>query len=328
MGKRKILCVQGMPEPGLALLRTRADVEWEVISPDETDTLPDRLADVEGVTLRTVLFDRAMIDMAPRLKAVARFGVGFDAVDVVALTARGIPLMVAGEANSPSVAEHALFMMIALAKLALPFHRAVATRDFSRRYALQGNDLGGKTVLIIGYGRIGSRTSALCRAFGMRVEVYDPYVSGKALESTGTHPVPDLGDALERADFVSVHCPKNDETTGLIDAAAIARMKSTAVIVNTARGGIVEENALAGALRAGGLGGAGLDVFGTEPPPDNNPLLGLDNVILSPHVAGLTREAADRMAVVTCQNILDVFDGCPDSANVVNPEVLKETANA
>lgn len=320
--------MQGMPAPGLALFEARGDVEAEILSPEEVATLKDRLGDVDGITLRTAIFDRALIDAAPRLEVVARFGVGYDTVDVERLTARGIPLMVVGEANAASVAEHALFMMLGLAKLGRRFHDAVAERAFARRYDMQGQDLLGKTVLVIGFGRIGRRTAALCRAFGMEVEVHDPYVGDDAVGAEGHRPAGDLGAALERADFVSVHCPRNDDTEGMIGAAELARMKPTAVLVNTARGGIVDEAALADALRTDGIAGAGLDVFLPEPPADDNPLLDLDNVLLSPHMAGVTAEAMDRMAVATCQNVLDAFDGRPEPAHVVNPGVLREKSVA
>lgn len=321
--KRKVLCVQGMPEPGLALLEARADVEAEVVPPDEVATLPDRLGDAAGVTLRTAVFDRALVDAAPRLEVVARFGVGYDTVDVDRLTARGIPLMIVGEANAASVAEHALYMMLALAKLGRRFHDAVAERAFGRRYDMQGRDLLGATVLVIGFGRIGRRTAALCRAFGMEVEVHDPFVPDAAVGAEGCRPAGDLGAALGRADFVSVHCPRNADTEGMIGAAELARMKPAAVLVNTARGGIVDEAALAEALRSGGIAAAGLDVFLPEPPADGNPLLDLDNVLLSPHMAGVTGESMERMAVATCQNVLDVFDGRADPARAVNPGVLE-----
>ena len=157
----------------------------------------------------------------------------------------------------------------------------------------------------------------------MKVLVYDPYVSAEQIAAAGCEPVTDLDAALPRVDFVSIHCPKNPETVGMFNAARFARMKRSAFIVNTARGGIIDEPALHAALTSGQMAGAGLDVFDMEPTPVNNPLLKLDNVITSPHMAGVTTESVAGMAVVTAQNILSVLDGKPNRDNVINQEVLE-----
>jgi D-3-phosphoglycerate dehydrogenase / 2-oxoglutarate reductase len=183
-------------------------------------------------------------------------------------------------------------------------------------------ELAGKTVLIVGFGRIGTRSAKRCAALEMTVLVHDPYVSAEAIRAAGCEPAPDLDAALPRADFVTIHCPKNPETIGLFNAARLARMKPGAAIVNTARGGIVDEAALHDALSSGHLAGAGLDVFDDEPTPVGNPLLALDTVIASPHMAGVTTESVAGMAAVTARNILGVLDGRPERANTVNPEVL------
>jgi len=183
-------------------------------------------------------------------------------------------------------------------------------------------DLLGKTLLIVGFGRIGTRTAKRCLAMEMRVEVYDPYLPAANIRNAGCEPVSDLDSALARADFLTIHCPKNPETVGLINAARLARMKPTAFVVNTARGGIIEEKALYAALSTGKIAGAGLDVFEQEPTPVDNPLLKLPNVIVAPHMAGVTRESVDRMAVATVENILSVLDGRPNRDNVINKEVL------
>jgi D-3-phosphoglycerate dehydrogenase len=174
----------------------------------------------------------------------------------------------------------------------------------------------------VGFGRIGTRIAKRGNAMEMAVLVYDPYVPAAAIRDAGCEPVTDLDAAVARADFVTIHCPKTAETTGLFDAARLARMKPSACLVNTARGGIVDEPALHAALVSGRLAGAGLDVFAAEPTPVDNPLLALPNVVVSPHMAGVTREAVDRMAVATVRNLLSVIDGAPIRENVVNPEVL------
>ena len=253
---------------------------------------------------------------------VTRIGVGFDAVDVPALSRRKVPLMVAGTANSPSVAEHALFMMLTLAKRATEMHSLVRDDKWADRLGMLPYDLFGKTVLIIGFGRIGTRTAKRCLAMEMNVLVFDPYKPAADIKAAGCEPVADLNAALPRADFVSIHCPKNPETVGMFNADRLKRMKPTAYLINTARGGIVDEAALHAALVSGMLAGAGLDVFAQEPPPAGQALLALPNVIMAPHVAGVTVEAVDRMSEQTARNILSVLDGDPVRQNVINQDVL------
>jgi len=183
-------------------------------------------------------------------------------------------------------------------------------------------DMYGKTVLVVGFGKIGSRSARRLAAMECNVLVYDPYIYSETIRGSGYEPVGDLDEAIARADFVNIHCPKTPETTGLFNAARLGRMKKSAFIVNTARGGIIDEKALHDALSNNRIAGAALDVFDQEPTPADNPLLKLDNFIAAPHMAGVTREAVDRMAVVTVQNMLSVIDGKTNRDNVVNKEVL------
>jgi D-3-phosphoglycerate dehydrogenase / 2-oxoglutarate reductase len=182
--------------------------------------------------------------------------------------------------------------------------------------------LFGKTVLIVGFGRIGTRTAKRCLAMEMDVLIYDPYKPAAEIKAAGCEPVTDLDAALPRADFVSIHCPKNTETVGMFNAARMKLMKPTGYLINTARGGIVVESALYDALVSNKLAGAGLDVFEQEPPPAGHKIFSLPNVIMAPHVAGVTREAVDRMSEQTARNILSVLDGEPLRQNVINQDVL------
>jgi D-3-phosphoglycerate dehydrogenase len=183
-------------------------------------------------------------------------------------------------------------------------------------------ELSGKTILIVGFGRIGTRTARRCAAFDMTVLIHDPYIKDQDIRSAGYAPVNDLSDALPSADFVCIHCPKNPDTVGLFDATRLQLMKKGAFIINTARGGIIDEPALYEALTSGHLAGAGLDVFAQEPTPPDNPLLTLDSVISSPHMAGVTVESIAAMAITTSRNILSVLDGSPNHENTINPEVF------
>jgi D-3-phosphoglycerate dehydrogenase len=315
-----------MSQQGRALLKERDDIELvefpNMISAGDFEAMLRQQAPVHGVALGATRFGEPELEASRDMKVVTRIGVGYDAVDVPALSRRKIPLMVAGTANSPSVAEQALFMMLTLAKRAVEMHSIVKDGKWAARLGMLPYDLFGKTVLIIGFGRIGTRTAKRCVAMEMNVLVYDPYKPAAEVKAAGCEAVSDLDAALPRADFVSIHCPKTPETVGMFNAARLQRMKPTAYLINTARGGIVEEKALYEALVSGKLAGAGLDVFEQEPPPSGHSLFELPNVIMAPHVAGVTREAVDRMSVQTARNLLSALDGEPIRQNVINQDVL------
>jgi len=324
--KNKILVTESMSQQGRALLNERDDIEIiefpNMISAMDFNAMLKAHAPVHGVALGATRFGEPELEASRDMKVVTRIGVGFDAVDVPALSRRKVPLMVAGSANSPSVAEQAMFMMLVLAKRAAEMHSMVKDGNWSHRLGKLPYDLFGKTVLIVGFGRIGTRTAKRCLAMEMNVLVYDPYKPAADVRSAGCDSVADLDAALPRADFVSIHCPKTPETVAMFDAARLSRMKPTAYLINTARGGIVDEKSLYEALVSGRLAGAGLDVFEQEPPPMGHSLFELPNVIMAPHVAGVTREAVDRMSEQTARNILSALDGEPIRQNVINPDVL------
>jgi D-3-phosphoglycerate dehydrogenase len=321
--KLKLLLPSTTARAGWDVTKARADIEaipFESNMP--TVAFHALLRDAHAVALGLTPFAEAELQAAPNLRVVARHGVGYDTVDVAALTRHRIPLMVTGIANSPSVAEQALYFMFALAKRGAALHAMVRENRWADRLKVLPVDLFGKTVLVVGFGRIGTRLAKSCLALGMSVLVYDPYVAAAAINAAGCTPDSELDAALGRADFVSIHCPKNTETIGMFNAARLAHMKSSAYLVNTARGGIVDEAALHAALTRGVIAGAGLDVFDQEPTLPDNPLPRLPNVITAPHMAGVTVEAFDRMAVATVQNLLDVLDGKPNLDHVVNKEVF------
>jgi len=324
--KKKIFITESFSQAGRVLLGERDDIEMiefsNMISAADFQAKLREHAPVHGVALGATRFGETELEASADMKVVTRIGVGFDAVDVPALSRRKVPLMVAGTANSPSVAEQAMFMMLTLAKRASEMDSIVKDNKWGSRLGALPYDLFGKTVLIVGFGRIGTRTAKRCLAMEMNVLIYDPYKPAADIKAAGCEPVANLEAALPRADFVSIHCPKNPETVGMFNAARIGLLKPTAYLVNTARGGIVDEKALHQALVSKKLAGAGLDVFEQEPPPADNPLLALDNVITAPHVAGVTREAVDRMSEQTARNILSALDGTPIRQNVINQDVL------
>ncbi len=324
--KKKILITESFSQKGRALLIARDDIEMvefpNMISAGDFETMLKQHAPVHGVALGATRFGEPELAASGDMKVVTRIGVGYDAVDVPALSRSKVPLMVAGTANSPSVAEQALFMMLTLAKRATEMHGIVKDGTWGHRLGKLPFDLYGKTVLIIGFGRIGTRTAKRCLAMEMQVLVYDPYKPAADIRAAGCEPAEDLDAALPRADFVSIHCPKTPETVGMFNAERLQLMKPAAYLINTARGGLIDEKALYDALVSGKLAGAGLDVFELEPPPVGHSLFDLPNVILAPHVAGVTREAVDRMSEQTARNILSALDGEPIRQNVINQDVL------
>ena len=324
--KKKLMIVESMAPGGWALFRERSDIEAiefsNAISAADFNALLKQHAPVNGVALGGTGFGQNEIASSGEMMVVARIGVGYDAVDVTALSAKKIPLMTTGIANSPSVAECALFMMLALAKRAAELDHLVKSGNWGTRLKTIPYDLLGKTALVIGFGRIGSRLVKRLVAMEMNVLVYDPFKSAAEVKAAGAEHVADLDAAIGRSDFVSVNCPKSPATLDMFDAARLARMKPAAYLINTARGGIVNEAALYDALVKGKIAGAGIDVFEKEPPPTDNPLFKLQNVITAPHVAGVTREALDRMGLQTAKNILSALDGNPIRENVINQDVL------
>ena len=323
--RKKLLLPSTMARAGWEVLEKRGDVEAIPYDPNiQAAPFHALIADADGVALSLTRYGEAELLAGPKVRVVARHGVGYDMVDVPALTRRGVPLMVTGIANSPSVAEQALYFMFELAKRGAVFHAVVQEGRWADRLSEPlPIDLFGKTLLVVGFGRIGTRIARACIALGMTVRVYDPYVEAAAISAAGCVPEKDLDEALPRADFVTIHCPKTSETVGMFNGARLARMRPTAYLVNTARGGIIDEPALHAALTKGVIRGAGLDVFEREPPAEDNPLLALPNVVTAPHMAGVTTESFDRMAIAVATNLLDVLDGKPNLDHVVNKEVFK-----
>jgi D-3-phosphoglycerate dehydrogenase len=306
----------------MKLFEARPEIACEIVD-GSLEALAEQIVDADGVTIRTSPLPAEIIERAGRLKVVSRHGVGYDNIDVEALSRRGIPLAIAADANATAVAEHTLFFMLALAKQALRYDRATREGGWAVRNSLDAVDLMGRRVLVMGFGRIGREVARRCAAFGMAVMVYDPYVQANLIEAEGAfRSVPDFQAVLPETDVLTVHMPLGEGSRGLIGARELAALPDHAFVINAARGGIVDEAALHDALTTGKIAGAGLDVFDQEPPPSDHPLFALDNVILSPHSAGLSKEAAIRMAISTAKNVLAGIDGKLDPWMVVNREVL------
>lgn len=316
------ILVAGKLHPaGIERLKQARDMTFTLVDEISLDSYLPHMPGADAVILRTQPMPATAIAAAPRLKIVSRHGVGYDAVDVAALNARGIPLAIVGDVNSRAVAEHTLMLMLAVARRTASHDAAVRKGEWNVRNRFETVELDGKTLLLVGFGRIGRRVAQLANAFGMQVMAYDPFVKPEAMAKHGVRPADDLVRALGQADYVSLHMP--GATAGaVIFAEEIDAMKPGAILINAARGGLVDEMLLDRALRDGKLGGAGLDVLKDEPPAPDHPLLGNERVVLSPHSAGLTAECAARMAVSSVQNVLDHFAGRLDPALVVNAEAV------
>ena len=309
------------PEP-LDLLRrngcviTRPDIDWTLGDGNVPQARAiELLHDADGAIISSMPITGAVLDEVPRLKVIALRGVGYDSVDVAAATARGIPVAVA-PGFTDSVADYVFGLLLAVARQVAQADRVVRG---GRWEVLVSTNIAGKTLGIIGLGRIGKAVARRARGFDMPILATDVVQDEAFAASHGVRYVT-LEELLRQADIVSINAPLQGDTRHLIDAGALAAMKPTAYLINTARGDLVDETALADALRAGHLAGAGLDVFHDEPLQDS-PLRGLDNVVLSPHLAAYSREGLRETGVLAARAVLAVLAGDhPDATQWVNPE--------
>ena len=261
-----------------------------------------------------------LLARCPKLLVVSSNGAGYDTVDVAACTEAGVLVVNQAGGNAQSVAEHALGMMLALSKRIVEVDKALRREGTFERTAFKGVEMYGKTVGIIGIGNVGTRLAGMCRhALVMTVLAYDPFVGDNEVAARGAKKVT-LDQLLARSDFVSINCPLTDESRNMMGEAEFAKMKPTAMFVTTARGSIHDENALAEALRAKKIAGAGLDVWEKEPPPHDHPLMAFDNVFVSPHTAGVTNDARRHMATIAAEQMIAALAG-ERPPRMVNPEV-------
>jgi D-3-phosphoglycerate dehydrogenase len=283
----------------------------------EEDTL-EALTGFDAVIAGSEPYTDRVLAGLPQLRVISRNGVGYDRIDVPAATRRGVAVTITPEGNHQAVAEHALALLLAVARCVV--QNAIDTRaGFWRRRSVL-IPLRGKTLGIVGLGRIGRSVAVRAAGFGLRVLAFEKYPDQAFVEQHGIALV-DLETLLAESDFVTLHTPMTSETQELIQRKTLATMKRGSVLINTARGGLVNEADLVEALRSGHLAGAGLDVLAVEPPPKDHPLLAMPNVLVSPHVAALDAQALEDMAVGAAQNILDLFAGKWPSGSLINPDV-------
>ena len=318
----KVVVTQPLHPDAMKVLEDR----FEVMIPDsgEEAVVIEACKDAEAIVLRTnTTVSRAVIDQCPKLKIVSRTGAGVDNVDVEAASERGILVCNVAGVNSVSVAEQTVTLMLAVLKRVCAMDIAVRTGNWKARRGNTTHEIDGKTLGVVGLGNVGRRVAAICRnGFGMRILAYDPYAQ-ETIAAEGHTSCERLEELFSEADIVTLHCPNIPETRNLANRELLSAMKPSAVLVNTARGEVVDEQALVEHLREGRIAGAGLDVFAEEPPPEDHPLLKLDNVVLSPHVAALTEEVSTKVAIESAAAIVDFADG-KTPKNVYNQDTLKK----
>jgi D-3-phosphoglycerate dehydrogenase len=335
VNNKRVFYVKYLANPIYAdILRARPDVRLDKLENESSDAVAAPILSAAHAYQIGAARDELaphfhvhadLLRRAPNLLIVSSNGAGFDPVDVEACTGAGVLVVNQSGGNAHSVAEHALAMMLTLSKRIIQSDRALRRQANVDRNALMGTEVQGKTVGIIGLGNVGRRIAALCRGLlGMNVLAYDPYLSATEMAERGGEKVA-LEDLLRRSDFVSISCPLTKESRGMIGAREFASMQPHAFFITTARGFIHDEAALEEALREKRIAGAGLDVWAKEPPPPDHPLLQFDNVLASPHTAGVTKEARENMGRIAAEQMLDALDG-KRPPRIINPEVWPDYA--
>ena len=315
---KKILIIQDIDNKGKELLSNHPDYEFEVINDVNDPELKKKIIDCDGASLRTSKLPGEIINLGKKLKIISRHGVGYDNIDLETCKKKDITIAITATANAVAVAEHVMFMLLNISKGKNMYDDCVKNGNFTDRNKLpKTQEIWGKNILIAGFGRIGQSLIKRCLGFEMNVFVYDPFVSSEKIESLGGKKVEDFKDSVKIMDALSLHIPLNDETKNMINLDLLKTMKKNCIIINAARGGIINEYDLDKALNDNLIFGAGLDVFEAEPPNNDNPLLKNDKVFLSPHTAAFTEECMIRMAKETTQNIVDFFDNKLDKSKIV-----------
>ena len=303
---KRVVVADPLSEEGLALLRAEGGLDVADVSGEPKEALATAIRDAEGLIVRSgTQVDSALLEGAERLEVIGRAGVGVDNIDMEVATRRGVAVLNAPGGNTHSTAELAFALLLAAARRIPEADRSIREGRWDRK-TLRGQQLHGKLLGVIGAGRIGSEVARRGRAFGMRVVAYDPYLSGERATQERLQRV-ELDELLAEADFVTLHVPLTDATERMIGEAELARMKPTAVLVNAARGGIVDQGALAEALRAGSIAAAALDVYAREPLPDDDPLRDAPNLVMTPHVGAATAEAQREVAIEIARSVRDAL---------------------
>jgi len=316
--KYKIAIIEEIHKDGIELLDKHPNFEYELISNVSEKNLIEKLPNFDACTLRVSKLDENILKHCPNLKAISRHGVGYDNVDLNYIKKNKISLLITATANAVAVAEHVLSMFLSLSKSIIRYDEEVRVGNFKKNASeITTFELLNKNILIAGFGRIGKKLISRCLAFDTKVYVYDPYIEEQIIKDHGGIKVSKIEEGLKIADYVSLHMPLTKETKNLLNYDVFKKMKKNSILVNTARGGIINEHDLDKALNEGLIFGAALDVFSNEPVENNNSLLKNKKIILSPHSATFTDECTSRMAIETIKNIIDFFENKLDKSMIV-----------
>jgi D-3-phosphoglycerate dehydrogenase len=314
----KVAIIENIHQDGINLLKENPDFEFEIIDDTSEENLIKVLPKFDACTLRVSKLNEKIMSNCKNLKVISRHGVGYDNVDLNYIKKNNIALLITATANAVAVAEHVIYMMLSISKSINQFDQEVRIGNFKKNASIiKTFELFNKEILIVGFGRIGQSLIKRCKGFEMKVKVFDPFVNKETIERFGGKKIENLDDGLKICDYVSLHVPLNEKTKNLINYSKLKNMKRQAIIINTSRGGIVNENDLDKALRENIIFGAGLDVFEKEPVDKNNPLLSNKKVLLSPHSATFTNECKSRMSIETTKNIIDFFENKIDKSMIV-----------
>ena len=315
---KNILIIQPIDKSGIEILENHPDYNFEIIDGTNLEEIKKKIIECDGISIRTAKLPAEVIRGAKNLKVISRHGVGYDNIDLEAAKEKNITISITATANAVAVAEHVMFMLLNISKRKDMYDKTVKSGRFNDRNKLPKTiELWNKNILIMGFGRIGKSLIKRCIGFEMNVYVYDPFVSKEEIESLGGKKIEDLKEGVKKMDALTLHMPLNEKTKNIINYEVLKNMKKNCIIINASRGGIINESDLNKSLNENKIFGAGLDVFDTEPPDNDNPLLKNDKTFLSPHTAAFTEECMVRMGKETIQNIIDFFDKKLEKSKIV-----------
>ena len=315
---KNILIIQPIDKSGIEILENHPDYNFEIIDGTNLEEIKKKIIECDGISIRTAKLPAEVIRGAKNLKVISRHGVGYDNIDLEAAKEKNITISITATANAVAVAEHVMFMLLNISKRKDMYDKTVKSGRFNDRNKLPKTiELWNKNILIMGFGRIGKSLIKRCIGFEMNVYVYDPFVSKEEIQSLGGKKIEDLKEGVKKMDALTLHMPLNEKTKNIINYDVLKNMKKNCIIINASRGGIINESDLNKSLNENKIFGAGLDVFDTEPPDNDNPLLKNDKTFLSPHTAAFTEECMVRMGKETIQNIIDFFDKKLEKSKIV-----------
>ena len=315
---KNILIIQPIDKSGIEILENHPDYNFEIIDGTDLEEIKKKIIECDGISIRTAKLPAEVIRGAKNLKVISRHGVGYDNIDLEAAKEKYITISITATANAVAVAEHVMFMLLNISKRKDMYDKTVKSGRFNDRNKLPKTiELWNKNILIMGFGRIGKSLIKRCIGFEMNVYVYDPFVSKEEIQSLGGKKIEDLKEGVKKMDALTLHMPLSEKTKNIINYEVLKNMKKNCIIINASRGGIINENDLNKSLNENKIFGAGLDVFDTEPPDNDNPLLKNDKTFLSPHTAAFTEECMVRMGKETIQNIIDFFDKKLEKSKIV-----------